>query len=51
MLDMYGNQLIRLYYEEILCLYKNENEVDITTDVLYLDLDEVLLTMEDEILK
>ena len=31
--------------------YKNENEVDITTDVLYLDLGEVLLTIEDEILK
>ena len=31
--------------------YKNENEVDITTDVLYLDLREVLLTIEDEILK
>ena len=30
--------------------YKNENEVDITTDVLYLDLGEVLLTIEDEIL-
>ena len=31
--------------------YKNENEVDITTDVLYLDLREVLLTIEDDILK
>ena len=31
--------------------YKNENEVDITTDVLYLDLREVLLTIEDEIFK
>ena len=31
--------------------YKNENEVDITTDVLYLDLGEVLLTIEDEIFK
>lgn len=31
--------------------YKNENEVDITTDALYLDLREVLLTIEDEILK
>ena len=31
--------------------YKNEKEVDITTDVLYLDLGEVLLTIEDEILK
>ena len=31
--------------------YKNENEVDITTDVLYLDLREVLLTIEDDIFK
>ena len=31
--------------------YKNENEVDITTDVLYLDSREVLLTIEDEIFK
>ena len=31
--------------------YKNENEVDIKTDVLYLDLGEVLLTIEDDILK
>ena len=31
--------------------YKNEEEVDITTDVLYLDLREVLLTIEDDILK
>lgn len=31
--------------------YKNEEEVDITTDVLYLDLREVLLTIEDEIFK
>ena len=31
--------------------YKNEKEVDITTDVLYLDLGEVLLTIEDEIFK
>ena len=29
--------------------YKNENEVDTKTDVLYLDLREVLLTIEDEI--
>lgn len=31
--------------------YKNENEVDIKTDALYLDLREVLLTIEDEIFK
>lgn len=31
--------------------YKNENEVDITTDVLYLDLREVLSTIEDDIFK
>ena len=31
--------------------YKNEEEVDITTDVLYLDLIEVLLNIEDEIVK
>ena len=31
--------------------YKNENDVDITTDLLYLDLREVLLPIEDEILK
>lgn len=31
--------------------YKNEKEVDITTDVLYLDLGEVLLTIEDDIFK
>ena len=31
--------------------YKNENEVDIKTDVLYLDLHEVLSSIEDEILK
>ena len=31
--------------------YKNENEVDITTDVLYLDLRDVLLTIEDDIFK
>lgn len=31
--------------------YKNENEVDITTDVLYLDLREVLLPIEDDIFK
>ena len=31
--------------------YKDEKEVDITTDVLYLDLREVLLTIEDDILK
>ena len=31
--------------------YKNENEVDITTDALYIDSHEVLLTIEDEIFK
>ena len=31
--------------------YKNEKEVDITTDVLYLDSHEVLLTIEDDIFK
>ena len=31
--------------------YKNENEVDIKTDALYLDSREILLTIEDEILK
>ena len=31
--------------------YKNEKEVDITTDVLYLDLGEVLLTIKDDIFK
>ena len=31
--------------------YKNENEVDITTDALYLESREILLTIEDEIFK